>query len=285
MAQHFLNTPIVYKLGTKLMSYIPTAISYAFAHTMADISFLFYKSAVEKFIKKLRPVFPDASDRELSRKTRGIFRNYAEYLVDYGRFSDLDKETLLKKIVHFDGEENLIKALSMQKGVILLTAHLGNWELGGIFFGAYGLKVNVVTLPDEDTEIDSNRNSYRKNYGIKTITVGDTPFSTINLVNALGNNELVAMLIDRYSNDKDSITLDFFDRPEQFPKGPFILSRITGAPIIVAFVVKEDGAYKGIIEKPFLIENRDDETASAEKVVRIFERYIVQYSEQWYDFR
>lgn len=285
MAQHFLNTPIVYKLGTKFISYIPTAISYAFARTMADISFLFYKSAVEKFIKKLRPVFPDASDRELAGKTRKIFRNYAEYLVDYGRFSNLDNDTLLQKIVHFDGEENLTTALNMQKGIILLTAHLGNWELGGIFFGAYGLKVNVVTLPDEDTEIDSNRNRYRKNYGIKTITIGDTPFSTINLVNALGKDELVAMLIDRYSNDKDSITIDFFNRPEQFPKGPFVISRITGAPIIVAFVVKENGVYKGIIEKPFLIENRDDETASAEKVVRIFERYIVQYSEQWYDFR
>ncbi|HDY86577.1 MAG TPA: hypothetical protein ENH82_00495 [bacterium] len=285
MNKHFLNAPVVYKLGTKFIRYIPTFISYAFARTIADISYFFYKSAAKKIIEKLSLVFPGSSRTELSQKARRIFRNYAEYLIDYGRFSDLDKETLLEKIVHFDGEENLINALNMHKGVILLTAHLGNWELGGIFFSAYGLKVNVITLPDDDTEIDSSRSRYREHYGINTITVGGSPFSTISIVNALNDNELVAMLIDRYSNDKDSVSLDFFNKPALFPKGPFVLSRITGAPIIVAFVVKEKGEYKGIVNEPFIVESESREVDSVKKVVRVFEEYIVQYSDQWYDFR
>lgn len=236
-------------------------------------------------IEKLRPVFPAASDAALSRKVRRIFRNYAEYLVDYGRYSDLGEEELLSKIVHFDGEDNLLNSLKMQKGLILLTAHLGNWELGGTFFSAYGLNVNVVTLPDDDLEIDSNRSRYRENYGVKTITVGESPLSAINLVNALSNNEVVAMLIDRYSNDRDSITVDFFGKPAPFPKGPFVLSRITGAPIVVAFVVKEKGQYRGIVGEPFTVGNEDMEIESVKKVVRYFEEYIVQYSDQWYDFR
>jgi len=285
LEKHFLNTPIVYKLGTKCISYIPTFISYAVAHAIADISYIFYKSSVNKMIDKLRLVFPDSSYKTLSRKVRKIFRNYAEYLVDYGRFSDLDKEELLSKIVHFDGEDNLVSSLNMQKGLILLTAHLGNWELGGLFFSAYGLNVNVVTLPDDDLEIDSNRSSYRENYGIKTITVGESPLSAINLVNALTNNEVVAMLIDRYSNDRDSVSVDFFGKPALFPKGPFVLSRITGAPIVVAFVVKENGEYRGIVGEPFTVESETMEIESIKKVVGYFEEYIVQYADQWYDFR
>ncbi len=285
LSKHFLNIPVVYKFGTKCISYVPTALSYGVARVVADISYLLYRSAVQKLIDKLSVVFPEASRASLRKKVRLIFRNYAEYLIDYGRFSDLSKDELLKKIVHFDGEDNLNNALKMNKGVILLTAHLGNWELGGIFFSAYGLDVNVVTIQDENAEIDSSRSKYRENYGIKSITVGESPLSTISIVNALGKNELVAMLIDRYSNDKDSISVELFGRPELFPKGPFILSRITGAPVIVAFVVKENGVYKGIVEKPFNVDDKSGEVDAVKNVVRNFEKYIVKYSDQWYDFR
>ncbi len=285
MAKHLLNRAIVYELGTKCTQYLPKPLLYGIGRIIADISFIFCKSSVKKITSNFETIFPDTSPKDIAKKTRQLFRNYAEYLVDYGRFSGLNKETLLHKIIHFDGENNLIDALNMKKGLILLTAHLGNWELGGIFFSAYGLKVNVLTLPDDDNEVDSSRSQYRKNYGVKTITVGDSPLSSINLVNALSNNEVLAMLIDRYRDDTDGIQVNLFNKPHKFPKGPFILSRITGAPIVVAFVVKENGQYKGLVEKPFIVTSENEERDLIEKVVRIFEKYIVQYADQWYDFR
>ncbi len=267
------------------MRHIPTPVSYAFARSIASISYFFYKSAANKIQANFRRVFPDAPDGELSLRTKKVFRNYAEYLVDYGRFAELDRETLLEKIVRFKGEENLIEALNMQKGIILLTAHLGNWELGGIFFSAYGLNVNVLTLPDEDDDIDSRRRQYRERYGVKTITVGDSPLSTLEMIKALNDNEVVAMLIDRYSKERESVKVNFFNEPTMFPKGPFILSRISGAPVVVAFVVKEGGAYTGIVEKPFVVANKSEEEKSLRKVVGVFERYVVKYADQWYDFR
>jgi len=267
------------------MRYIPAFISYAFARMIADISMKSHKSSVENISDNFRRIYPEASGEELYRKTRQLFRNYSEYLVDYGRFAELDKDTLLKKIVHFDGEDNLTSALNLGKGLILLTAHLGNWELGGIFFSAYGLKVNVLTLPDEDLEIDSNRSRYREKYGVSTITVGDSPLSTVSLVNALNKNEVVAMLIDRYDSEQDSVKFGFLGKEILIPRGPFILSRVTGAPVVVAFVVKENGEYKGIVEKHFIVQREDRDEAIVEKVVRIFEKYVVKYPDQWYDFR
>lgn len=172
----------------------------------------------------------------------------------------------------------------MNKGLILLTAHLGNWELGGMFFGSYGFKINVLTLPDENPEIDTIRSRYRSVYGVKTITVGNTPFSMLEMAKALDHKEIIAMLIDRYHTGLDSIATDFFHKSTLFPRGPFVLSRLTGAPIIVAFVVKEKDVYKGIIEKPFIVTHEDEECATLKKVVKIFEKYIMLYPDQWYNF-
>lgn len=284
LAKHFLNRPVVYRLGTRWASYVPASLSYAISQKVADFSYLFYKSAVENVKQNLKLVFPTYSDKKLSNMTKNLFRNYSKYLVDYCRFTSLNKGAVIKQIACYDGKENLDKALQMNKGLILLTSHLGNWELGGIFFGSHGVKTNVLTLPDENPEIDSVRRWYREIYDVKTITVGNSPLSSIEMVRALNNREIIAMLIDRYKGGLDSIKVDFFNKPVLFPKGPFILSRLTGAPIIVALVVKEGNVYRGIVERPFSVTNEKEEYEILRKVVKIFEKYIITYPEQWYNF-
>lgn len=284
MSKHFLNFPVVYNLGTKWIGYIPRPLAYAFSQSIACASYVFYKSAVNSVKQNLMRALPATSAKQISRLTLRLFRNYSKYLVDYGRFMGLGKYDVLQKIIHFEGRENLDAVLKINKGVILLTAHLGNWELGGIFFGNYGLKTNVVTIQDNNAEIDYARRWYREKHNVNTITIGNSPFSTVEMVNALNNNEMVAMLIDRYYEGLDYITEDFFKKPMRFPKGPFVLSRLTGAPILVAFVVREDKGYKGIIEKPILVTDGKEEHEMLNQVVKILERYIMIYPDQWYNF-
>lgn len=284
MPKHFLNIPVAYKLGIKWAGYLPTFLSYAISRSIADISYVFYKSAVKNVKQNLRLVFPTFSEKKLSCITRSLFRNYSKYLIDYGRFAHLQKSAVIGQIACYKGKENLDAALQMNKGLLVLTAHLGNWELGGIFFGSYGLKTNVLTLRDENPEIDTIRKWYREAYGVKTITVGDSPFSPIEMVRALNNNEVIAMLIDRYHTGSDSITINFFHKPVPFPRGPFILSRLTGAPVVVAFVVREKNVYKGIIEGPFMVTHENEEYEILEKVIKILEDNIVMYPDQWYNF-
>lgn len=104
------------------------------------------------------------------------------------------------------------------------------------------------------------------------------------IMKALNNKEIVAMLIDRYSDGLDSITTDFFNKPTPFPRGPLILSRLTGAPIVVAFVVREKKTYKGIIEKPLMVRSGNEEDETIKMIVKIFEDYIIKYPDQWYNF-
>lgn len=284
MPGHFLNIPIAYKLGTRLAGHIPVSFSYFLAHGIADISHFIYKSAAGNVEQNLRLALPNLSGRELSRLTKRLFRNYGEYLVDYSRFTNMDKNAILEKIVSYSGKQNLDDALQMNKGLIILTAHLGNWELGGIFFGRYGMKINVITIQDINSRIDNTRKSYRAKHDVATITVGDSPFSTVELMRALGDNEAVAILIDRYRGDADGLQASFFGKTTMFPKGPFILSRLTGAPIVAAFVVREGRGYKGIIDRPITVTSRRDEQAALGEVVKTLEKYIAMYPDQWYNF-
>lgn len=284
MSKHFLNIPAIYRLGTKWIGRIPKPLSYALSRGIAAASYGTYKTAVANVKANLARALPGAPDRELSRLARRLFMNYSTYLVDYGRYTSLGREDVLGKIASYDGKENLEAAIAMNRGIILLTAHLGNWELGGIFFGRYGLKTNVVTLEDGNAEIDEARRWYRERHNVNTITIGNSPFATLELVKALGNGEMVAMLIDRYQEGLDALETEFFGRPALFPRGPFILSRLTGAPLIAAFVVKEEDGYKGIIERPLVVREEAEEAATLKEIVKILERCIIMYPDQWYNF-
>ena len=281
---HFLNVPTVYKIGTRWIGAIPRPLAYALSRGIAFVSYMAYRRAVDNVKGNLMKALPSRSAKDISALTLRLFMNYSKYLVDYGRLTGQSRDNVIDAIISYEGKENLDAARAMNRGIILLTAHLGNWELGGIFFGSYGLRTNVVTMQDSNIQIDEVRRSYRERHNVNTITIGESPFSTIEMLNALNNGEVVAMLIDRYREGLDFIEADFFGQTSRFPKGPFTLSRLTGAAIIVAFVVKDGNGYRGIIESPMVVNEENDEADVLKKVIRILERNIVKYPDQWYNF-
>jgi KDO2-lipid IV(A) lauroyltransferase len=230
----------------------------------------------------LRRVFPHASDREISHLTRKIFRNFARYLVDYGRFRSVPRGGFDRVIPILEGGENLRSVFDTGRGVILVTGHIGNWELGGLFFGNRGVKVNVVTLPEGSEQIDEIRKVYRSRYSINTIILDGSPFTSLEMMAALRRGEMVAMLVDRWGK-ADGVATDFFGTDLSLPRGPFVLSRATGAAILPAFVVRDGRSYRGIVEPPFVVEE-DDEAAYALRISQALERVIRRYPDQWYNF-
>ena len=163
-----------------------------------------------------------------------------------------------------------------------MTGHIGNWELGALFFGRHGFKINVVTIPEGRERIDSIRGAYRMRQDIRTIVVDGSPFSSLEIVAALRRGEIVAMLVDRWEGT-DGVPAKFFGAERRFPRGPFVLSRATGAPIIPAFIVRDGSVYRGVVDPPFFMEEPEDEPG-ARRVSESLERMIRTYPDQWYNF-
>ncbi len=285
--RHILGRPLVYDIGMWGVGYLPRGFSYAVADRVGELSYLFYKKARQNIQDNLRYVLPDATPKKLTSLALNTFRNYSKYLVDYGRFNNLCIDTLFKEVVHIDGTDNIDLALARGKGLIMLTAHLGNWELGGIFFGRQDIKINVLTASDNIAELDEIRNRYRKFHNINTIVLGDSPFDILEVLNALRRNEIVAMLVDR--GGMDGPTVPFFGKSVTFPEGPILLAKETGAPIIPGFVLREQDGYRAVAESPIYYEalagdTQKDQERIACSVLRVFENYIRRYPDQWYNF-
>lgn len=225
--------------------------------------------------------------------TRKTFQNYGQYLLDYmvmHRISPSNKDRWVEQEL---GGHYMIEALQRGKGVICITPHLGNWELGGLLFSFKGGKLNVLTLDEEDRGIKSYREQMRKRRGIRNIYIrpgDDSPLATLEAVQALRRNEIVAMLGDRIETQR-TMEFDFFGKKTLFPIGGALMAMVTGAAVLPVFVVMEKNRkYRGIIESPVYFDSssRKDRDSvikiGMEEIVKKFESYIEKYPDQWYNF-
>ena len=229
---------------------------------------------------------------EMEKLTRSTFQNYGRYLLDYMVMHRIEEHNAHKCVEEKGiGEENLIAAMKTGKGILCITPHLGNWELGGIMLALKGYKLNVLSLKDNRENISTFRERIRMKYGIKSIYVDEDSMDTIiNTANALKKGGIVALLGDRDGTSR-TIEVDFFGKKTKFPVGVAYFALASGAPVVPVFVVlRKNGRYQGIIEKPILFNhyqasNRDEAIKMGiQEIARIFERYIREYPDQWYNF-
>jgi KDO2-lipid IV(A) lauroyltransferase len=280
-SRHLLDAPWFYRLGFAAGRAVPKGVLYRVADVVGELSRLGYPARDAAVRGNLRRVFPDAPGREIARLSRAVFRNFTRSMVDYGRFRSMSPEAIHAEIREFEGREHLDAALSSGRGIVLVTGHIGNWELGSFHFGLNGLKTNVVTIREGRPEIDALRESHRVDHNVRTLLMDDGPLVVIDMMAALKRREVVALLVDRWG-EAEGIPVAFFGGAHRFPRGPFALSRATGAIILTAFVVRDGAGYKVIVEPPF--EASGDEAGDARKVAGALERVIRRYPDQWYNF-
>lgn len=280
--RHGLARPSSYKIGYSLGKWLPRGVLFVLADLLADATHWTNAEPARNLRANLRSAFPRRSEREVEELSKRIFRNFARNLVDYGRFHTITDEALDRLLPSVQHLHLLEESFAKGRGVILVTGHIGNWELGALFFGRHGFKINVVTIPEGRERIDSIRGAYRTRQNIRTIVVDGSPFSSLEIVAALRRGEIVAMLVDRWEGT-DGVPAKFFGADRRFPRGPFVLSRATGAPILPAFIVRDGSTYRGVVDPPFFMEEPEDEPG-ARRVSESLERMIRTYPDQWYNF-
>lgn len=185
----------------------------------------------------------------------------------------------------------LDKALAAGNGAILVSPHLGNWELGGLGLADLGYRLNVLTFREPDEKVNELRERVRSERGIGTIYVDrdDTsPLAIIEAINALRRNEVLCLLGER-DGSSNTILIDFFGKSTPFPTGAAYLALASGAPVIPVFVPLEGDRYATLMEEPIYFRGGHGQHAQAIRsgmqcLTAVFERYIRQYPDQWYNF-
>jgi Kdo2-lipid IVA lauroyltransferase/acyltransferase len=181
-------------------------------------------------------------------------------------------------------------ALARGNGAILITPHLGNWELGGLGLAERGYRINVMTFREPDEKVNAMREQVRRERGIGFIYVdrdATSPLAIIEAVNALRRNEVVALLGDR-DGSAHTQQREFFGRSTSVPVGAAYLALASGAPILPVFIPLEGGRYATYMEEAIYLSGHHGEHAEVirtgtDKVLRVFETYIRRYPDQWYN--
>jgi len=276
---------ILYRIGQFLALHLPLNLAYKIALFISDLHYLFATQDRRTTKENLQIIFPAKPDREIRWIRIKIFRNFAKYLVDFFRFSKLDTQ-YIKKNIKIENIHYVDEVLSKGKGAIIVTAHLGNWELGGVVIALLGYPFWVVALPHKYKKIDNFFNSQREIKGVKVIPLGKAVRQSLEV---LEKNGALALVGDRDFSGK-GILLDFFGRPTIFPPGPAALSLKTGAGIIPGFMFRnEDDTFTLKFEKPLgfiSTGDKDNDLIGLTTEYRdIFQDYIRKYPDQWYVFR
>ena len=218
-----------------------------------------------------------------------MFHLFSCAWVDLFRFAQLGPEEIFGETQEIAGREHLEAAHARGKGVILLTAHLGCWELGGVFLRHLGMPLSVVYVPDAFADIEAARQILRKLSGVDEIPIRpqDT-LASLPVLRALRENRVVAMQGDRDFNDRGE-TFDFFGAPAPFPTGPFHLARMTGAALVPCFI-----AYAGNGKFSLALEPMITVEATAQRSVDVrgaiarwlptLENALRRWPLQWFTF-
>jgi KDO2-lipid IV(A) lauroyltransferase len=276
---------ILYRIGQFIALHLPLTIGYKIAVFCSDVHYIFADKDRRSVRENLKVIFPEKSEREIRRIRIRMFRNFAKYLVDFFRFSKLDLE-YIKRNIKIENIHYINESLSNGKGVITLSAHLGNWELGAVVIALLGYPFWAVALPHKYKKIDDFFNSQRQSKGVRVIPLGKAVKSCFNL---LKENKIVALVGDRDFTEK-GVVIDFFGKSTFFPEGPAAFSLKTGAIIVPGFMVRnEDDTFTLKMEKPLgympTYDKDRDLIRLIERYKIIIENYIRKYPDQWYMFR
>jgi len=221
-----------------------------------------------------------ATPARLRRESRAVYRNFARYIVDFFSLFHLDDDERRKLMDLADLYDAIQRGLARGNGVITVTAHLGNWELGGAAMCMGGFKVNAVALVQADPKLNELFQSQRLARGMQVIPMGHAARPCLL---ALRRNEVVAVLGDRDFTAART-TVQFFGRPARLPHGPAQLAVATGATVLVAVMVrKKDNTYQLVRGELIHPEGLTAEEVTA-RIARVLEGFIRQHPTQWYIF-
>ena len=139
----------------------------------------------------------------------------------------------------FEGAPEVERAIGEERGLILLSAHAGSWQMGGHLLATPGRTVNLVVLEREEQRIRQMYDEALREKKFHILTATDDPLRSIAIVAALRRGEIVALHGDRTFGSTAAVRIPFLGLPASFPVGPYLLAAATGAPVVHAFAVRE----------------------------------------------
>lgn len=185
----------------------------------------------------------------------------------------------------FDGVDILNQLLKEKKGGVLISAHIGNFEIAEHFFGEidFDCQINLVTTDREHSVIKEYLETVTQKSSIKFIFIKDDMSHIFDINNALSRNELICFTGDRYFEGTKCLTAPIFGEDANFPAGPFLIASRLKVPVVFVYVMKETNLHYHLYARRADAKYRDEKGLLATYIESV-ESMLKIYPLQWFNY-
>lgn len=198
-------------------------------------------------MRQIAAAFPERSRADVASVARAAYTHLGRLAIETALLQQLDREHVIALVDELEGWELLEQAQRAGNGAIIVTGHLGNWELGGAYIVARGLRLEVIARRMGNPLFDRYLTTVRERTGMAVIydhdAVGRVP-------RALREGHLIAFLSDQGVIGLASTFVPFFGRPAKTPRGAAVFALRFGSPVLFATCLrKPSGRFRLVIER------------------------------------
>ena len=223
----------------------------------------------------------EKTEAELARIAAACYQHLGRCLVEFVRLPGMSSEEV-RRVTEMRGSEHLDRALAEGKGGIVLTGHVGNWEMVGARLAADGYPLNVIARAQRDSTLTEYIRRTRETAGMRVFHRGS---AVKRCLGALRKNELVGVLLDQNAGS-EGVFVDFFGSPASTAPGAAAFALRTGAAVLPTFGWRNpDGTHSVVVSEPVPLvrtgDHREDMRVNTARYTKIIENAIRAHPEQW----
>jgi len=227
-----------------------------------------------------------AAPPQARRLARRVFFEYGRHTIDVWR---MRSNTFIPHIGSFDEDARVLASARRNgRGFLLVTGHIGNWEMGAVTLLKHALTPAVVGQPELDPDVQQMRLRLRQRLGVESIDIGTSMATAFKVRAAVDAGRAVALLVDR-AYPEDQVVVPFFGRPTPFLRSPALLARFCDCPVLPGFFLRHpDGTYFNVWGEPLSADRsappEQDAIRIMTRVAADLEAVVRTHPTQWFNF-
>jgi len=232
--------------------------------------------------RQLRAAFPERDAADIERIARAAYAHLGQTSIETAILPSYSPKDIIGLFEAVHGWDLVEQRLALGKGLILVTGHLGNWELGGAYIAARGIPIDAVARHMANPLFDRYLTSTRQRIGMAVVHDEE---AVRRVPRSLRGGRAVAFLFDQGAVGLASTWVPFFGRLAKTPRGPAVFALRLGTPIVFGVALRQpSGRYQLSFEPVEVIETGDRE-ADVDRIVaeysRVLERWVRKAPEQY----
>jgi KDO2-lipid IV(A) lauroyltransferase len=267
----------------RLLSFLPRGGAIAVGKLIAGAAYHLHGRLRRVGYRNLALALPELNPRERREIVRGVFANLGRLLGEFSQFPKITRQNIAE-LVEYDGLENYTRATERGRGVLMLTGHIGAWELCAFAQGIYGHPLSFLVRPLDNPLLDRMISNYRELSGNRTINKNKAVKPVLEI---LRRGQDVGLLIDANTLPDQGVFCDFFGIPACSTTGLAVFALRADAPVVPGFLIWDRLSKKHRLrfepEIPLIRTGdfKEEVTLNTARFTKVIEDYARRYPDQW----